>query len=155
MTRGDPNRGRGRSAPARAPEALIVDEPFDRNHLHALRATLAAHTSGLDIPEVAVEHLLIVASELATNAVRHGGGSGRLRLWRDRDGLRCQVTDGGPGFADTDAGTTPPDQSEVAGRGLWICRRLCVEVTVRNAAAPSSGATVTALLSLDGGDAVR
>jgi len=43
--------------------------------------------------------LLIVAGELTSNAIRHGGGSGRLRLWND------------------------------GGRGIWICRSLTTELT--------------------------
>ncbi|WP_430285336.1 ATP-binding protein, partial [Salmonella enterica] len=36
--------------------------------------------------------------EVITNAVRHGGGAGRIRLWRDGPQLHCQVIDSGAGI---------------------------------------------------------
>ena len=44
------------------------------------------------------------SSELATNAVRHGGGSGRLRLWTDDQVLVCEVSDTGAGITDPNPG---------------------------------------------------
>jgi anti-sigma regulatory factor (Ser/Thr protein kinase) len=90
---------------------------------------------------------LIVASELATNAIRHGGGTGRLRLWH-RDGiLFCQVSDHGPGIGDpTTAGTAPPDPAQVdGGRGLWICRHLTADLRIEPGP-DGHGAIVTAAI---------
>lgn len=143
---------RVRSSPARpsgyGPDVVDVDLPFDIDGLYALRATLAAHASSLGAPEERIEHLLIVASELAANAIQHGGGSGRLRLWH-RDGLLCcQVSDRGPGIPDPALGTTPPDPRSVnGGRGLWICRNLASELTIARGPG-GSGAVVTAALQL-------
>jgi anti-sigma regulatory factor (Ser/Thr protein kinase) len=128
-----------------------VDEPVDADRLYALRATLAAHASELGAAQERVDHLLIVASELATNAIRHGGGTGRLRMWH-RDGiLYCQVSDDGPGIANpTVVGNTPPDPGRSdGGRGLWICRNLADELIIE-AGEDGRGATVTAvMLGLD------
>jgi len=127
--------------------AGAVDQPFDRDGLYGLRATLSAHAPGLDISAEQTEHLLIVAGELATNAIRHGGGSGRLRLWRRGDILYCQVSDDGPGMRDPQVGTVPPDQARAGGRGIWICRQLCTELIIDHAE-PGPGAVVTAVISL-------
>jgi anti-sigma regulatory factor (Ser/Thr protein kinase) len=143
-----PVTGRARRSRVDVPEVVTVDQPFDAEGLYALRATLAAHTAQLDVPEEKVEHLLIVASELATNAIRHGGGTGRLRLWCTATTLYCQVSDDGPGIADPSVGSTPPDQLRTGGRGLWICRQLSAEVIITHADQGHRGATVTALISL-------
>src|SRR5688500_2581157 len=96
-----PARDRAGPAPTMVPEAVAVDHQFDADGLYALRAALAAHADHLGAPREQVERLLIVGGELATNAIRHGGGSGRLRLWRDGDLLRCQISDCGQGMRDT------------------------------------------------------
>lgn len=38
----------------------------------------------------------LVASELVTNAVMHGGGAQSMRVWRRADELRIEVTDRSP-----------------------------------------------------------
>ncbi|MGC9665275.1 ATP-binding protein [Planosporangium sp. 12N6] len=131
-----------------APAVVGVDQPFDADGLYALRATLAAHAVRLGLTEETAEHLLIVASELATNAIRHGGGAGRLRLWRTASTLYCQVSDHGPGIADPNAGGTPPARPDNGGHGLWICRRLCDDLTIAGAGGDDHGAIVTAVLRL-------
>jgi anti-sigma regulatory factor (Ser/Thr protein kinase) len=128
-----------------AAEVVDVDQRFDLGGLYALRETLGAHASRLGADEDQIDHLLIVASELATNAIRHGGGTGRLRLWH-RDGvLFCQVSDHGPGIGDpTTAGTAPPDPAQVdGGRGLWICRNLTADLRIESGP-DGHGAVVTA-----------
>jgi anti-sigma regulatory factor (Ser/Thr protein kinase) len=109
-----------------APEVVEVDQPFDANGLYALRETLAAHASRLGADDDQIDHVIIVASELATNVIRHGGGTGQLRLWHQDGTLFCQVSDHGPGISHpATAGATLPDTSHVdGGRGLWICRQL-------------------------------
>ncbi|MFY1632099.1 ATP-binding protein [Solwaraspora sp. WMMB335] len=147
MTSRDPAVGTG-GRPNLAAPADALDQPFDQDGLYGLRATLSAHAPGLAISQEQTEHLLIVAGELATNAIRHGGGVGRLRLWRHGAVLYCQVSDGGPGIADSGIGTTPPDQARAGGRGVWICRQLCLDLTIERAQ-PGPGAVVTAIIDLD------
>jgi anti-sigma regulatory factor (Ser/Thr protein kinase) len=130
---------------------VTVDQSFTAEGLYSLRAAVAAHASSLGAEPVVVEQLLIVASELATNAVRHGGGAGRLRLWRtrahDQTQLYLQISDHGSGFADPAAGTRPPDQMATDGRGMWICRQLVDDLRIVTGPA---GSTVTVMVSLDG-----
>jgi anti-sigma regulatory factor (Ser/Thr protein kinase) len=123
----------------------VVDQPFDADGLYSLRAALAAHASRLGAPSVVLERLLIVAGELATNAVRHGGGSGRLRLWRAGTELRCQISDEGPGIAEPAVGHQPPGPMATSGRGMWICRQLCEELIIDS---DGRGTAVTAVLRL-------
>jgi anti-sigma regulatory factor (Ser/Thr protein kinase) len=127
----------------RSPAGPDLDQPFDVHGLYALRATVAAHAGRLGVAEEAAERLLIVASELAANAIRHGGGRGRLLLWLADGRVYCQVTDEGPGIADGAVGVEPPDPAGTGGgRGMWICRRLSEELIIE----PGPGAVVTAVL---------
>jgi anti-sigma regulatory factor (Ser/Thr protein kinase) len=148
MTSADPpGGGTGRSRRTGVPEVVDLDQTFDEDGLYAMRATVAAHTASLGARPVLVEQLLIVASELATNAIRHGGGSGRLRLWREHARLHLEISDRGPGMVDPAAGSKPPDQMATEGRGLWICRQLVTDLRI---ATGPRGTTVTAVVGLDG-----
>ncbi|MFD0747302.1 ATP-binding protein [Phytohabitans flavus] len=123
-----------------------MDHRFDADGLYAMRAALAAHADHLGAAPEQVERLLIVGGELATNAIRHGGGSGRLRLWREGGLLRCQISDHGPGMVDLAAGTRRPAPTALGGRGLWIARRLCEDLVIETG---PKGTTVTAAITLD------
>jgi anti-sigma regulatory factor (Ser/Thr protein kinase) len=127
------------------PEVVAVDHRFDADGLYTLRSSVAAHANHLGAGPDDLERLLIVASELATNAIRHGSGSGRLRLWLVNGELRCQVSDDGPGLADLTAGTRLPEPMAVGGRGLWICRRLCDQLEIETG---PDGTVVTAGFNL-------
>jgi anti-sigma regulatory factor (Ser/Thr protein kinase) len=66
------------------------------------------------------ETALLLVSELATNAIRHGSPPVRLSLRLDRDRLRVEVSDGCTRLPElVRAG---PDQ--VSGRGLQIVQQL-------------------------------
>jgi anti-sigma regulatory factor (Ser/Thr protein kinase) len=125
--------------------AVALDQTFNLDRLYALRSALVAHGSELGAAVPELDRLVLVASELATNAVRHGGGSGRLRLWRHGDALVCEVSDWGPGIADPATGTDPVDPGARGGRGLWICRQLADEVWIRDG---SPGAVVTVSITV-------
>lgn len=74
---------------------LLLDQAFDSGTLYALRAAAQAHAVAAGLAEDRTDDLVISVHELAANAVRHGAGGGRLRMW-ERDGaLHCQVEDGG------------------------------------------------------------
>src|SRR5581483_11272122 len=87
--------GPGMSIALRAQPA--VDQSFDGDSLYAVRATVAAHASAAGIPASRVRDVVLAVHELAANAVRHGAGQGRLRLWVTGDGIRCEVADAGAG----------------------------------------------------------
>jgi anti-sigma regulatory factor (Ser/Thr protein kinase) len=136
----------GRPAEVRSAETDDVAQPFDADGLYGLRATVAAHASRLGAAAEQLDELLIVTSELASNAIRHGGGSGRFRLWRRGTTFYCQVSDDGAGITDPDVGTILPDPAGgPGGRGLWICRNLAVELTIEPGP-DGRGTTVTAAL---------
>lgn len=132
------------AGPMAAPNGdVALDQPFDADGLYALRAAVAAHASALGAGEEVVEELVLVANELASNAVRHGGGAGRLRLWRAGDLIHCEVSDGGPGLVDAEAGRERVPMTAYGGRGLWVVRQMSHQVDVRSG---DGGATITAAL---------
>jgi anti-sigma regulatory factor (Ser/Thr protein kinase) len=66
------------------------------------------------------ETALLLVSELATNAIRHGTPPVQLSLRLERDRLRVEVTDSSPTLPEL--GDPGPDQ--VSGRGLHIVQQL-------------------------------
>jgi anti-sigma regulatory factor (Ser/Thr protein kinase) len=91
-----------------------------------LRDAVARRARGCGLPEDTVSDLIFVANELATNVVRHGGGTGRLRLWCAPGAMYCEVSDHGSGMAKPEqAGIVPLDPLSSTGRGLWLVRRIC------------------------------
>ncbi|GAA0904522.1 hypothetical protein GCM10009557_80100 [Virgisporangium ochraceum] len=114
-------------ASGRAPDGL--EQRFDSSSLVSLRSAVAAHGSALGLAAGRVNELVLVAHEMATNAVRHGGGSGRLRMWRVDGSLFCEVADDGDGFLFARPDHRP-DLSASGGRGLWIIACMVDEMRV-------------------------
>ena len=76
-----------------------------------------------DLPEQLVDEAEMVASELLTNAVRHGGGTGWLGLWAPGGSVVCEVTDRGTGLrGPSSPGRPAVDQT--GGWGLWLAEEL-------------------------------
>ena len=66
--------------------------------------------------------MLVAATEVATNAVRHGGGLEEVRVGRVDGRFVCEVIDRGGGFDDPVAGYLAPRPGR--GTGLWVARQL-------------------------------
>jgi anti-sigma regulatory factor (Ser/Thr protein kinase) len=133
----DPLPGPGVSIAAHAQPA--VDQSFDGDSLYAVRATVAAYASEAGIQEGRLRNVVLAVHELAANAVRHGAGQGRLRLWVTADGIRCEVTDAGTPAAGVDGGDGPgPGSSGAApwpaehGHGLWLVREIADQVSLES-----------------------
>ncbi|WNI15805.1 ATP-binding protein [Actinacidiphila sp. ITFR-21] len=72
----------------------------------------------------AAEDVLLVVSELVTNACLHAGGPEELRLRHSAKALRIEVVDGGPGDP---APRTPHRAGRPGGHGMFIVQRLCLD----------------------------
>ena len=67
----------------------------------------------------------MAVNELLTNAVRHGGGTGHVALWREDDAVVCEVTDRGAGLpAPHPDKPDRPVMDEPGGWGLWLAAEL-------------------------------
>jgi anti-sigma regulatory factor (Ser/Thr protein kinase) len=119
-----------RSAKAAGRIPLLL-RSFDHDRLTALRHAVAECAGSVGLRDDALEDFVLAVNELVTNAVRHGGGRGRLELWRVDDNLVCEVTDNGAGLLDAGAaGQRPSDLSVAGGLGLWLTSQLAKSMTV-------------------------
>ena len=90
------------------------------------------------MPEPRAADVLIAVHELAANAVRHGAGAGRARLWAGNGVVTCRVEDGGVpgrhGRAGPGAGGPAEGRAEpwscLEGHGLWLVRQSADELAV-------------------------
>ncbi|MBE4739998.1 MULTISPECIES: ATP-binding protein [Streptomyces] len=90
----------------------------------------------------AAEDVLLVVSELVTNACLHAGGPAELRIGCDNKVLRIEVADRGTG---SPAPRTPHRAGRPGGHGMFIVQRLCLDWGVVRAPG-ESGKTVWAEL---------
>jgi anti-sigma regulatory factor (Ser/Thr protein kinase) len=115
--------------PPRVSGDPAVDMPLhDATDVGAARSAVRAAAATWS--EQRREDLLLVVSEMAANALRHGRGRRRLRLWNLAGSLVCEVSDDGSGPPDPLAGYLAPARELPGGRGLWIAHQLCDEVAV-------------------------
>jgi anti-sigma regulatory factor (Ser/Thr protein kinase) len=129
-----------------AEAVFLLDEPFEEPDLVALRGSVAAHADRAGLAPSRVNDLVLIAYELATNAVRHGGGRGQLRLWLAGGAVHCEVNDRGPGLPEQHRGEPDrPGLGAPGGRGLWIALTFSDQLKLTNTA---DGATVTAIIRL-------
>lgn len=121
---------------------MLLEQSFDEDSLYRVRSAVAAHVSTVTDGSI-VDIMVLIAHELASNSVRHGGGRGRIRLWAADGALHCEVSDGGAGLADPAlAGHALPAPTLAGGRGLWIARQLSELSIATSVAGTTSTATV-------------
>ena len=63
---------------------------FGIEDLGQARAFAVGHASRLALPSERLEDVARAVGELATNSIRHGGGSGVLRIWAGRRPCRVR-----------------------------------------------------------------
>ena len=125
-----------RSSTAYDPEAIIagynqpLPEPADAADLTVDATNLAqartlarthAHEAGLSQDKAADVELVV--TELVTNSIDHGGGSGTLRIWTVDGHLVCQVRDQGT-LTDPLAGRHPVPPEAHRNRGLLLVNHM-------------------------------
>jgi anti-sigma regulatory factor (Ser/Thr protein kinase) len=112
--------------PPPSAEELVVDRAslFTARHLVADRAAEA------ELADERASDLVLAVNEVLTNSVRHGGGTGRLRIWEDDGELVCEVADSGH-IEDPLVDRRRPLPEQSGGRGLWMANQLCDLMQVR------------------------
>jgi len=103
---------------------------FDQDSLAAMRAFVGELAQDAGIEATRRDDLLLAVNELATNSVRHGGGSGVLRAWAEGRSLICEVCDSGQIDAPLTGRLRPP-AGGLRGYGLWLVNQVCDLVQVR------------------------
>ena len=111
----------------------LLRRDFGGNGLVELRHQVERSAQDSGLTDLALYRFVVAVNEITTNAVRHGGGHGRLELWRTASRLYCRVTDQGPGLP-ADHETRRPPPRAVSGRGLWFARQGCERLTIETGA---------------------
>jgi anti-sigma regulatory factor (Ser/Thr protein kinase) len=103
---------------------------FARGELRSLRETVSRWAEDAGLPPDRRDDLALVVHELATNSVRHGGGAGTMRIWREPGDLLVEVSDAGQ-LEDALAGRRRGEGTDEGGRGLWLAHQLADLVQIR------------------------
>jgi anti-sigma regulatory factor (Ser/Thr protein kinase) len=109
---------------------------FDLAALTSVRRAVAAWLSRTEMSNDRAGDVTLAVGEMLGNAIEHGGGSGTVQLSLIDRGVRCVVSDEGPGLPDRiDRHRAPrPEPAAIGGRGLWLAFTLCTAVTLSSSA---------------------
>ncbi|WP_434741597.1 ATP-binding protein [Micromonospora sp. SH-82] len=104
---------------------VLIAEAFDEGRVTELRHSVTSCAYAAGLRGQSLDDFVLAVNELITNAVRHGGGHGWLRLWPDGTQLICEVADHGHGISEQRLGDRSRPAPETAGGwGLWLARKL-------------------------------
>jgi anti-sigma regulatory factor (Ser/Thr protein kinase) len=117
----DPDQLLRRITPAPDPLTGLRAIPFGRG-AEDLREQLARELAADKLSEAQTLDLLLAVTEIANNAIQHGGGIQEVRVGRARGRFVCEIVDRGDGFDDPAAGYLAPRAG--IGTGLWVARQL-------------------------------
>jgi anti-sigma regulatory factor (Ser/Thr protein kinase) len=119
----------GFNQPLPDPPADAATLTVSLHTLAAVRRLVTEHATHAGLTPERVAHLTLAVTELAENAIEHGGGAGELAVWFEDDHLVCQLTDSGH-LSDPLAGRIPVPVDAFGGRGLLLVNQLCDLVRV-------------------------
>lgn len=127
---------RGIEASATVPDSPLSPVPEDAvsmtftapdlGRLRDLAGAFARHV-GLDAPRTA-DHVCAV-NEVATNSIRHGGGSGTFLIWDAAGEVVSEIRD--RGRYDRPLADRERADGTAGARGLWLTNQLCDLVQIR------------------------
>jgi anti-sigma regulatory factor (Ser/Thr protein kinase) len=123
---------------------LLADLMFDMAALPVLRAEVLVLARQAGLPDNRAAEVVLAVHELAANAICHGGGKGRLRVWQPGGAMHCQVDDGDLA-ASADPGASLDPFPELPGHGLWVARRVADQM---RALSGPGGTRVTLVFTL-------
>lgn len=95
-----------------------------RHDLRRVRAFVAAEAARAGLSGTRRTDLVIAASEVAANTLKHTGSGGVVRIWVTSDEILCQFDDSGY-IADPLAGYGRPADDVLGGQGLWLVNQVC------------------------------
>lgn len=103
---------------------------FDLDGLPSVRRLVFAEADRAGLETSRAGDLVLAANEIATNSIRHGGGTGVLQVWRGAEQIVCEFRDAGR-IDDPLAGRKRPGIAAPVGRGLWVANQVCDLVQIR------------------------
>ncbi len=112
------------SAPAAAQALEYQDD------LRPVRALVAAVAQGAGLAPSRCTDLVIAASEVAANTLRHTCGPGTVRVWATGSEVLCQFEDSGF-ISNPLVGHGRPAGDLPGGQGLWLVNQLCDLAEIR------------------------
>ena len=121
------------AAPLPQPREAVLRGTYQAGDVPATRRTVAQYARTVGLSDEQVEALELAASELATNSIRHGGGSGTVAMWMQDGAAVVEFSDSGH-VADPLTGRRTPTFEQVGGRGLYLVHQVCDLVQVRSSA---------------------
>ena len=119
------------AAPLPDPSSRPAELGFGSGSLAGLRELVSRQAAAAGLDPSRTADLVLAVDEVATNSLRHGGGRGTLRVWREDGALVCEVRDAGR-LQDPMAGRERPTPERDGGRGLWMVNQLCDLVQLRS-----------------------
>ena len=128
------------------PTRCLESFSFGPGQLVLVRARAAARAVQFGLVEQPLGDLVLAVQEIAANSVRHGGGEGRFRLWREGRSLVVEISDRGV-IDNPLVGRERPGSSSTHGRGLWIANQVCDLVQIRTY---PTGSVIRLYISLAG-----
>ena len=129
--------------PLPEPPAGTASITIDFFTLRAARHFVIEQASWAGLTADRIQELALAVNELATNSVRHGGGTGELAVWVQDGHLICQLSDRGS-LNNPLAGRIPAPREAPGGRGLLMVNQLCDLVRIHTTA---GGTTIRIHLS--------
>jgi anti-sigma regulatory factor (Ser/Thr protein kinase) len=91
--------------------------------LRQVRSLVADHADRAGLPDDRARGLVLAASEIAANTLRHCGGAGTVHIWHTETEVLCQIQDRG-WITDPLAGRTRR-AADSRGHGLWVVNQMC------------------------------
>ncbi|MGZ4544261.1 MAG: anti-sigma factor RsbA family regulatory protein [Blastococcus sp.] len=122
------------ATPLVRPTDAVLRGSFGAGDVPATRRTVGHYARRCGLDDEQVQVLELAASELATNSIRHGGGSGSVAMWLEPGAAVIEFTDAGL-VRDPLVGRLMPAPDHDGGHGLYLVNQLCDLVQVRSSRA--------------------
>ncbi|MBU2670851.1 ATP-binding protein [Actinoplanes bogorensis] len=104
---------------------VLLSQTFDRDAITTLRHSVTSCAGAAGLSGDRLADFVVAVNELLTNAVRHGGGLGRVVMWAAEGAVVCEVSDSGAGLTATrPEPATRPAADQPGGWGLWLAEEL-------------------------------
>jgi anti-sigma regulatory factor (Ser/Thr protein kinase) len=104
---------------------------FQPGGLGTLKTFVIQHARRAGLDQGSAAAMAVAVHQIAANSLRHGGGHGELRVWREGRDLVCEISDHGHITAPL-AGRLPPTPATGSGAGLWLANQLCDLVQIHS-----------------------